>query len=274
MPAASAAPPSTNRPLVQELRQAIRRLEGYHPEREERCRLLPFGIEGIDAALGGGLPRAALHEIAAPSEADLPAAAGFALALAAAQSRMGTASESAASNGAVLWIAEDMSRLETGLPYGPGLDELGLAPEAVLTVAAACAQDVLWAMEEALRCRAVAAVIGEIRKPPDGRAASRRLSLAAGREQAMALLLCAQPGPRGGSASSRWMVGATRSAPHPSGPGPPAFAVQLVRNRFGRLGAWVLEWNRVEQWFNLAATHSQPVAETALDRPRDAARVA
>jgi len=45
--------------------------------------LLPLGMAAVDAALGGGLARGVLHEIAAASEAHLAAATGFALALAA-----------------------------------------------------------------------------------------------------------------------------------------------------------------------------------------------
>src|SRR5215475_16051003 len=44
---------------------------------------LPLGIPAIDGALGGGLSRGALHEIAAAGEAATAAATGFALALAA-----------------------------------------------------------------------------------------------------------------------------------------------------------------------------------------------
>ena len=44
---------------------------------------LALGIAAIDAALGGGLSRGALHEIAAAREADTAAATGFALGLAA-----------------------------------------------------------------------------------------------------------------------------------------------------------------------------------------------
>ncbi len=113
--------------------------------------VLPLGIAAIDAALGGGLARGALHEIAAASEAHLAAAAGFALGLA------------ARSQTHTCWIAEDMALAESGAPYGPGLDAFGLAPERLLTVSAARRGDLLWAMEEALRCRAVGAVIGELR---------------------------------------------------------------------------------------------------------------
>ena len=52
--------------------------------------------------------------------------------------------------------------------------------------------------------------------------------------------------------------------------GPPRFVAHLVRNRRGHLGAWIVEWNSVEQRFELA-THSQPVAGAAFDRSHRAA---
>src|SRR5438067_1578931 len=101
-------------------------------------RALALGIPSLEAALGGGLAAGALHEIAAAREAEIPAATGFALILAARHP------------GPVVWIAEDMALAENGAPYGPGLDELGLAPERLIAVTAAKSRDVLWAMEEAL----------------------------------------------------------------------------------------------------------------------------
>ncbi len=160
---------------------------------------LPLGIAAIDAALGGGLARGALHEIAAVSEAHLAAATGFALGLAArGQAR-------------VLWIAEDMALAESGAPYGPGLDAFGLAPERLLTVSAARPRDLLWAMEEALRCRAFGAVIGELRHGEIDMVALRRLSLAAAESGALALLLRAAPMGDASTAATRWIVGAAPS---------------------------------------------------------------
>ena len=127
--------------MLEQLRQRLRALEkpagiGDGPG------TLPLGIAAVDAALGGGLARGALHEIAAASEAHLAAATGFALALAA-RGRTHTC-----------WLAEDMALAESGAPYGPGLDAFGLHPERLLTVSVARPRDLLWAMEEALRCRA------------------------------------------------------------------------------------------------------------------------
>ena len=81
----------------------------------------------------------------------------------------------------VLWIATDYAAGEGGGPYGPGLDLFGLASARLLVLRVPKPVDVLWAMEEALRCRALACVIAEL--TGDGAAAdltaTRRLALAA-----------------------------------------------------------------------------------------------
>src|SRR5262249_57472114 len=79
----------------------------------------------------------------------------------------------------VLWIAEDLVLAENGAPYGPGLDAIGIAPERLITVAAPRARDVLWAMEEPLRCPPVGLVIVEMRPRGIDHVATRRLPLAA-----------------------------------------------------------------------------------------------
>ena len=230
--------------MIEQLRQRLRALEkpagiGDGPG------TLPLGVAAIDEALGGGLVRGALHEIAAPSEAHLAAATGFALALAARE------------HARLVWIAEDMALAESGAPYGPGLDAFGLAPERLLTVAVARPRDLLWAMEEALRCRAVGVVIGEVRLGVIDAVAVRRLSLAAAESGALALLLRAAPADEASTAATRWIVGAALNA---------CFAVELVRNRRGPIGTWILEWSDSDERF-LLATPAQPVAAPARDRP-------
>jgi protein ImuA len=246
---------------------------------------LALGIPEIDAALGGGLGRGALHEIAATGEAATAAATGFALALAARLVRpmsLGGAQRDGESvsdrnlGSNVIWIAEDLSLAENGAPYGPGLDGIGIAPERLIVVAAACARDVLWVMEEALRCRAIGVVIGELRPHGIDQVATRRLSLAAAGGGALGLILRTAPDAEPSAAATRWIVGAASSSQRGGSnerlhaAGSPCLTAQLVRNRRGHLGAWILEWNSVEQRFKLA-THSEPVAGAAFDRPHRAA---
>jgi protein ImuA len=180
------------------LRQAIRALERTVPA--DDAGKLALGIPAIDAALGGGLPGGSLHEIAAAREAQTAAATGFALALAAR-----TAAR-------VLWIAEDLALAESGAPYGPGLDQDGLAPERLITVTAARAHEVLWAMEEALRCRAVSLVIGELRARTIDPVATRRLALAAAAGNTLGLLLRPAPDDAPSSAATRWIIAAAPSS--------------------------------------------------------------
>ncbi len=246
------------------------------PDREDPLRccgdrgLTDFARQKVERRNGqggepGGLGRstlalAALNEIAAARESEIAAATGFVLPLAA----------WAAAHRTTVWIAEDMALAENGAPYGPALDDFGLAPERLVRIAVAHAREVSWAMEEALRCRAVGAVIGEMRGGEVGLTASRRLSLAAGRDGATAFLLRAMPAPESLAAATRWVIGAAPSA-HGYGPGPPRLSVQLTRNRRGETGSWLLEWNSVGQRFDIAAADRQPVAEAAVDRPPRAA---
>jgi len=246
---------------------------------------LALGHAVIDGALGGGLSAGALHEVAAAREAETAVASGFALALAArmtswqgataignsydARARNDERAVSVTSGRHVLWIAEDLSLAENGAPYGPGLDGIGIAPERLITVAAARERDVLWAMEEALRCRAVGMVIGEMRPRDIDQVATRRLALAAAAGNALGLILRTAPDDGPSAAATRWIIGAAPSlnAERGHGVGPPRLLARLVRNRRGHLGAWIVEWNSVEQRFELA-THSEPVAGSAFDRPR------
>ena len=230
--------------MIEQLRQRLQALQKTAGI-ADGVSALPLGIGTIDEALSGGLAHGALHEIAAVSEAHLAAATGFALGLAArGQAR-------------VLWIAEDMALGESGAPYGPGLDAFGLAPERLLTVAAARPHDLLWAMEEALRCRAIGIAIGELRHGEIDMVTMRRLSLAAAESGALALLLRATPPNDASTAATRWIVGAAPNT---------CCAVELVRNRRGPLGSWILQWSDSDERF-LLATPAQPVAAPALDRP-------
>jgi protein ImuA len=234
--------------------------------------LLTLGIPLIDDVLGGGLSGSSLHEIAAARETEIAAATGFALALAARNvtAPNGSAPRRDSIRQNAIWIAEDLSLAENGAPYGPGLHEAGVAPERLITVAAARGRDVLWAMEEALRCRAVGVVIGELRARDIDPVVTRRLSLAAAAGNTFGLILRTAPDDTPSAAATRWIIGAAPSVPawggERSGVGPPRLVAHLVRNRRGHLGAWIVEWNSVEQRFELA-TYLEPVAGAASDRP-------
>jgi protein ImuA len=236
--------------MIDQLRQRLQALQKTRGI-ESHAGVLPFGIPAIDTMLGGGLLRGALHEIAATGEAHLPPAAGFALAMA----------KRAAPSPRLFWVSEDMALAESGVPHGAGLDVFGIAPEHLVTVSTTHRRDLLWAMEEALRCHATTAVIGEMRAGAIDGVAVRRLSLAATESGTLALLLRTEPPGDTSTAATRWIVGAASAAS-----GAPRLATQLVRNRRGPTGSWILEWSDSDGEFILA-THAQPLAAPAFDRP-------
>lgn len=244
--------------MLDELRQRLQALQ-RPPGIEDDPGVAALRVAAIDDALSGGFARGALHEIAAAAEPHLPAAAGFAAAVA------GLASAPPRLQRHLVWIAEDMALVESGALYGPGLEAFGLSPERLVTVAVAQRRDLLWAMEEALRCPAVGAVIGEVRGGAIDNVAVRRLSLAAAERGALALLLRTAPEGDTSTAATRWIVGAAPSSAATHGPGASRFAAQLVRNRRGPGGSWIIEWSDSDERFILP-THAQPVAAPALDR--------
>lgn len=239
------------------LRRRLASIEGADLPRARRTDDGP--LNGC-AGAAGAVALSALNEIAAARESEMATATGFVLPLCA----------WASGRRATVWIVEDMALTENGAPYGPGLDAFGLTPEWLIRIAVSSVRDVSWAMEEALRSHGVGAVIGEVRGGSIGLTASRRLSLAAGRDGATAFLLRATPSSEPIAAATRWVIG-TAPSTHGYGPGPPRLSVRLTRNRRGNCGSWLLEWNSDGQRFDIAATDRQPVAEAAHDRPPRAA---
>ena len=279
--------------MIEELRQRLRGLE-KPPGLEDGPAALPLGASAVDRVLGGGLMRGALHEIAALGEAHAAAATGFVagvVALAALSSpsprlqgegwgegafpkaqtcgeapspgslRDPTSPRTAGRGKHLVWVAEDMAALESGALHGAGLDGFGVRPERLVTVSVAQRRDLLWTMEEALRCRAVSCVIGEMRHGALDAVAVRRLSLAAAETAALALILRAGPGDDASTAATRWIVSAAAAES-----AEPRMLAQLVRNRRGPRGQWILEWSDSDGRFTCAA-HAQPVALPPRHRP-------
>ncbi len=159
-----------------------------------------------------GLDREATHEIkpVIVSVASHPAAfaaasaeaLGFALQLAArCVSRPG---EQAVAK-TILFCATLDTMREVGRLYGPGLKELGVAPQQLLIVETAKPAETLWAMEEGLKSQALGAVIGclqEVVLTP-----ARRLSLAAKAHATPCLFVTDARSPSAGATASRWRIG-------------------------------------------------------------------
>lgn len=163
---------------------------------------VPLGDPGLDRALPwGGLPCCGLHEIV--GEDGDAAAGGFALAV---------AGRFAGSGGRLLHLGVRHHGQAAGLLYGPGVVRLGIDPDRLILATVPRPADLLWMMEEGLRSRALAVVIGD--GVTADLTASRRLQLAAEAGGAAALLL-PPVATRSWTALTRWRVA---SAPSLDGP--------------------------------------------------------
>lgn len=122
--------------------------------------------------------------------------------------------------------------------FAPSLHQAGLPADRVIHAEARDDNELLAVMEDALRYRGLAAVVGEVKKA--GLTASRRLQLAAEGGTTLALLLrrparlgedpLAQPS----AAATRWRVGSAPSALSAiEGVGRARWHVELLRQRGG-----------------------------------------
>jgi protein ImuA len=245
------------------LRGSIERIEAHGAA----CglRKVPLGHAEADASLQGGLALGAVHEVFAEAGRQSAVATGFIAGLAG----------RVAARRPVVWIRQDFTAVEAGTVSMSGLSELGLDPRCLVTVRAADVDHALRTTADALVCDAVGAVVLEVwgeAKQID-LVASRKLTLAAQASGATGLMLRLAAEPRPSTAESRWIVRAAHSPPgsHPSSAwGAPLFEAQLVRNRHGPTGRWIMEWKCDERLFGQPATYSQPVAAAPAYRPHQA----
>ena len=245
------------------LRGSIERIEthgdAYSP------RKVALGHADADATLQGGLALGAMHEVFAEAGRQGAVATGFVAGLA---GRL-------AARRPLVWVRQDFTEIESGALSMSGLAELGLDPRLLVTVRATDVDSALRTAADALACDALGVVVlevwGETRQLD--LTASRKLTLAAQASGVTALVLRMAAEPQSSTAETRWIVRAAHSPPPSSAWsawGVPLFDAQLVRNRHGPVGRWIMEWKCDECLFAKPATYPQPVAAAPADRPHQA----
>lgn len=144
----------------------------------------------------------------------------------------------------VLWVQDRLSRKESGRPCLAGIG----TQRPVIMVDLSRAVDVLWAMEDGLRCGSLGAVIGEIWGDPAALdfTATKRLALRAEAADLPCWLIRRAATPNLSAARDRWRVASYPAAAHPydpQSPGAPRWALDLFRSRRRRPGKWVATYD-------------------------------
>jgi protein ImuA len=230
--------------VVDELRRLLPRMESVGGA----ARVLPLGLATIDAHLPhGGLAVGALHEVAPQAHGDTPAAFGFLVALLA---RFPPTARP------VLFVASHRALADHGRPHGHGLQQLGLDPARLILVETRNDQQTFWALEEALRSRALAAVGAAARLDLK---TSQRLHLAAGDAGLPLGLLRPARADEASAAATRWRIGTAEAARDRFGlVSRTRWHARLERCRNGRPGEWLVEFDHAAYRFSLAPPLADP----------------
>jgi protein ImuA len=213
--------------LINKLRENILQWEGYKAppvNADEK-----FGLGAIEASFPNNtFPVGTVHEIICNDTEQATACIGFI---------SGLLSVLMQNEGVCLWISL------SGNVFPIALKSFGIEPDKIIFVNLKKDKDVLWVMEEALKCIGLAAVIGELSEFDFKQ--SRRLQLAVEQSHVTGFILRNYSKKLGSTAcAARWQITQLPSEPIDELPGLgfPRWQVKLLKARNGKPGNWIIEW--------------------------------
>jgi protein ImuA len=182
-----------------------------------------------DAFPGKVFAKAAVHELISNSAEEATCTSGFISVV---------LGKLMAHKGYCLWI----STVPRRSVFPSALKIFGIDPERILFVDAGKTKDSLWAIEEALKCNALIAVVGEITELTFND--SRRLQLAVEKSHVTGFIHRFKPKTENAVACvSRWKISPVTSVLDDlPGVGFSRWEVELLKVRNGKTGKWQVEW--------------------------------
>lgn len=212
--------------ILAALQTDILRLQGF---KTASSAVADLGLGPMAQAFpNGAFPLGCVHEFLSSAAETVAATSGFVA---------GLLSPLMTGGGAALWISAGRTL------FPPALSSFGLQPDRFIFVDLQREKEVMWAMDEALKCGALAAVVGELHELSF--TASRRLQLAVEQSGVTGFVLRRQVRQLNTTACvSRWKITPLASEVVDGLPGLcfPQWRVELLRMRNGRTGTWDIQW--------------------------------
>ena len=239
--------PALKADIITQLKKELLALQGFRP--------LVHSHQQIDLGTinhsfpNSQFPLGANHEFICNSSESLTASSGFIAGILSSMLQKGQAKALA---GAVVWISSSQ------IIFPPALVNFGIDPAQLIFIH--LKKDILWTIEEALKCEGLVAVVGEIASID--LTASRRLQLAAEQSRVTGFLLRHHPRQLNTTAfTCRWQIHPLQSETSDGLPGIgfPRWQVELLKVRNGKPGSWQLEW--VAGKFQPVAARSSSITE-------------
>jgi protein ImuA len=230
--------------ILNNLRSDILRLQGF---RSCKSPTIDIGLGPIlNAFPNRTFPLGAVHEFLSAQPEHTACTFGFIAALL--SSIMNT-------NGVSIWISTSR------MLYPPALKSFGINPDRCIFIHLHKEKDVLWTMNEALKCNAISAVVAQVRELDFK--TSRQLQLAVEQSEVTGFII--RSNLKNISATtcvSRWKISSLISESDEDLPGIgfPKWKIELLRIRNGKPGAWDMQWvnGKFVPAYNFSsATHEQ-----------------
>ena len=218
----------TKADIIAQLQKEILPLQGFKAALNNT--VIDAGLGLIKNAFPNKIfPVGAVHEFISSGAEDTAATSGFVSSL---------LSSLMNKNSAAIWISS------TRTIFPPALKSFGIAPDKIIYIDLKKEKEMLWVMEEALKCNGLSAVIGEMAELSF--TASRRLQLAVEQSQVTGFIL--RNNPRTVNTTTcvtRWKITSLPSelADNMPGVGFPRWNVELLKVRNGTPGKWQIEFS-------------------------------
>ncbi len=213
--------------LVQQLQKEVLTMQGL---RRTLPGVLPdMGLGELASAFPGNtFPTGAVHEFISTAPEAVAATHGFIC---------GLLKSLMQGKGYCVWVGSNRTL------FPPALKLFGVESERIVFVDPKSNREVLWAVEEALRCDALSAVVGNLRELSFNE--SRRLQLAVENSCVTGFIHRYKPRQENTVACvTRWKIKPIPTQAHElPGVGLPGWQVELLRVRNGKPGSWQLQWN-------------------------------
>lgn len=225
---------NAKRLIIDQLQKDILLLQGFKAEATQSSGTIT--LKSIEASFPNNVfPTGAIHEFINEVPEHAAASGGFIAGIL--QSLM-------LNGGSCLWISA------TRTLFPPALKLFGVSPDRIVFIDLNKEKDVLWAIEEALKCEGLAAVIGEV--SAIDLTQSRRLQLTVEKSKVTGLIIRNDIHKLATSASvARWKIRPLISELEDGMPGVgfPRWKVELLKVKNGIPGSWDIEWSNGK--FNL-----------------------
>jgi protein ImuA len=189
-----------------------------------------IGVRPLELSFPNSIfPTGCIHEFISSSAEDVSTTTGFIT---------GLLAHLIQHNGVGIWISSSR------MTFPSALKIFGIQPHQIIFIDLKKEKDVLWTIEEALKCDRVTAVIGEVKKI--NFAESRRLQLATEKSRVTGFIIHHQPRIINTTACvTRWHITSLPSELNDGMPGVgfPRWNIELLKVRNGSVGSWKVEWS-------------------------------